>query len=58
MRLGNVADEGQAQATSFCVVYERISRSIELLEDLRLITPRDADAVIRHLESHNAVVTV
>ena len=54
MGLGNVAHQRQPQAASFCVVHQRIPRAIKLLEDLRLIPPGDADAVIQHFEFQSA----
>ena len=53
-----MADQRKTQAASFRVVHQRISGAIELLEDFRLLSPRDADAVIRHLEFHRAVGAV
>src|SRR5207244_9415428 len=58
MRLRNVADQRQAQAASFRVMHQRIAGPVELLEDLRLLAPGDADAVINYLELYRSIFPV
>src|SRR5262245_49223966 len=55
VRLHDVLDQRQPEATALRLVHQRILRAIELLEDLALLVALDPDPLVRHRDQQAPV---